>query len=29
MDSGRIVEKGIYKELFKKENGYYKNFYEV
>lgn len=29
MDSGKIVEQGTHKELLKKENGYYKNLYEV
>ncbi|MCF1191528.1 ABC transporter ATP-binding protein/permease [Mangrovimonas sp. AS39] len=29
MDSGQIVEQGTHKELLKKENGYYKNLYEV
>ena len=29
MDSGMIVEQGTHKELLKKENGYYKNLYEV
>ncbi|HAT66734.1 MAG TPA: antibiotic ABC transporter ATP-binding protein, partial [Flavobacteriaceae bacterium] len=29
MDSGKIVEKGTHKELLKKENGFYKNLYEV
>tara|TARA_R110002050_G_scaffold248758_1_gene386554 strand:+ start:301 stop:2070 length:1770 start_codon:yes stop_codon:yes gene_type:complete len=29
MDSGNIVEQGTHKELLKKENGYYKNLYEV
>jgi len=29
MDKGRIVEQGTHKQLLKKENGYYKNLYEV
>ena len=29
MDAGKIVEIGTHKELIKKENGYYKNLYEV
>ncbi|WP_339917672.1 ABC transporter ATP-binding protein [Yeosuana marina] len=29
MDSGNIVEQGTHDELLKKENGYYKNLYEV
>ncbi|UOB16557.1 ABC transporter ATP-binding protein [Abyssalbus ytuae] len=29
MDAGKIVETGTHKELLKKENGYYKNLYEV
>ncbi|AUS06085.1 ABC transporter ATP-binding protein [Pseudotamlana carrageenivorans] len=29
MDAGEIVEKGTHDELLKKENGYYKNLYEV
>ena len=29
MDAGQIVEQGTHKELLKKENGYYKNLYEV
>ena len=29
MDAGIIVEMGTHKELLKKENGYYKNLYEV
>lgn len=29
MDSGKIVEQGTHKDLLKKENGYYKNLYEV
>jgi ATP-binding cassette, subfamily B, multidrug efflux pump len=29
MDSGRIVEQGTHLELLKKENGYYRNLYEV
>lgn len=29
MDSGKIVEQGTHKQLLKKENGYYKNLYEV
>ena len=29
MDAGKIVEQGSHKELLKKENGYYKNLYEV
>jgi len=29
MDAGKIVEKGTHLELLKKENGYYKNLYEV
>lgn len=29
MDSGKIVEKGTHKELLQKENGFYKNLYEV
>ena len=29
MDAGKIVEKGTHNELLKKENGYYKNLYEV
>jgi ATP-binding cassette, subfamily B, multidrug efflux pump len=29
MDAGKIVEKGTHKELLKKENGFYKNLYEV
>ncbi|PWH83109.1 antibiotic ABC transporter ATP-binding protein [Algibacter marinivivus] len=29
MDAGKIVEQGTHKELLKKENGYYKNLYEV
>nr|WP_233164348.1 ABC transporter ATP-binding protein [Snuella sedimenti] len=29
MDSGEIVEQGTHVELLKKENGYYKNLYEV
>ena len=29
MDAGQIVEQGTHAELLKKENGYYKNLYEV
>ena len=29
MDAGEIVEKGTHQELLKKENGYYRNLYEV
>lgn len=29
MDAGQIVEMGTHQELLKKENGYYKNLYEV
>lgn len=29
MEAGEIVEQGTHKELLKKENGYYKNLYEV
>ena len=29
MDAGQIVEQGTHNELLKKENGYYKNLYEV
>jgi len=29
MDAGRIVEQGTHTKLLKKENGYYKNLYEV
>ncbi|XMO87083.1 ABC transporter ATP-binding protein [Algibacter sp. AS12] len=29
MDSGEIVEQGTHNELLKKENGYYRNLYEV
>ena len=29
MDAGKIVEMGTHKELLAKENGYYKNLYEV
>ena len=29
MDAGKIVEQGTHNELLKKENGYYKNLYEV
>ncbi|PKQ46050.1 ABC transporter ATP-binding protein [Confluentibacter flavum] len=29
MDAGEIVEQGTHNELLKKENGYYKNLYEV
>lgn len=29
MDAGKIVEQGTHQELLKKENGYYKNLYEV
>jgi ABC-type multidrug transport system fused ATPase/permease subunit len=29
MDSGKIVEQGTHNELLKKENGYYRNLYEV
>jgi len=29
MDSGNIVEQGTHDELLKKDNGYYKNLYEV
>lgn len=29
MDAGKIVEMGTHAELLKKENGYYKNLYEV
>jgi ABC-type multidrug transport system fused ATPase/permease subunit len=29
MDSGELVEEGTHHELIKKQNGYYKNLYEV
>ncbi len=29
MDAGKIVESGTHKQLLKKENGYYRNLYEV
>ena len=29
MDAGKIVEQGTHEQLLKKENGYYKNLYEV
>jgi len=29
MDAGKIVEKGTHEQLLNKENGYYKNLYEV
>ena len=29
MDAGKIVETGTHKELLKKQNGYYRNLYEV
>lgn len=29
MDAGKIVEQGTHNQLLKKENGYYKNLYEV
>ena len=29
MDAGKIVEQGTHKQLLKRENGYYKNLYEV
>ncbi len=29
MDAGKVVEMGSHKELLEKENGYYKNLYEV
>jgi subfamily B ATP-binding cassette protein MsbA len=29
MDAGKIVETGTHTELLKKENGYYRNLYEV
>ncbi|MBL4663936.1 MAG: ABC transporter ATP-binding protein [Flavobacteriaceae bacterium] len=29
MDAGKIVEKGTHKELLQRENGFYKNLYEV
>ncbi|WP_298550928.1 ABC transporter ATP-binding protein [uncultured Algibacter sp.] len=29
MDAGKIVEQGTHEELLKKENGYYRNLYEV
>ena len=29
MEKGLIVEQGTHRELLKKENGYYKNLYEV
>ena len=29
MDAGMIVEQGTHRELLKKQNGYYKNLYEV
>lgn len=29
MDAGKIVEQGTHKQLLKKENGYYRNLYEV
>ncbi|MWW24946.1 ABC transporter ATP-binding protein [Algibacter lectus] len=29
MDSGKIVEQGTHNELLKRENGYYRNLYEV
>ena len=29
MDEGRLVESGTHSELIKKENGYYRNLYEI
>jgi subfamily B ATP-binding cassette protein MsbA len=29
MDAGEIVEMGTHNELLQKENGYYRNLYEV